>query len=115
MRIEIRTTPEEKRRWQEIAENKGVSLSELVRSALGGQRLRKRREPPRVDPDLLRELARMGNNLNQLARAANRRHSSDIGLSLPSICRGNPMMIRVALRSLAIEQMRPISSAIARR
>ena len=54
MRIEIRTTPEEKRRWQEIAENKGVSLSELVRSALGGQRLRKRREPPRVDPDLLR-------------------------------------------------------------
>ena len=73
MRIEIRTTPEEKRRWQEIAENKGVSLSELVRSALGGQRLRKRREPPRVDPDLLRELARMGNNLNQLARAATRR------------------------------------------
>lgn len=73
MRIEIRTTPEEKRRWQEIAENKGVSLSELVRSTLGGQRLRKRREPPRVDPDLLRELARMGNNLNQLARAANRR------------------------------------------
>lgn len=73
MRIEIRTTPEEKRRWQEIAENKGVSLSELVRSVLGGQRLRKRREPPKVDPDLLRELARMGNNLNQLARAANRR------------------------------------------
>ena len=73
MRIEIRTTPEEKRRWQDIASNKGVSLSELVRSVLGGQRLRKRREPPRVDPDLLRELARMGNNLNQLARAANRR------------------------------------------
>ena len=73
MRIEIRTTSEEKQRWQAIAENKGVSLSELVRSALGGQRLRKRREPPRVDPDLLRELARMGNNLNQLARATNRR------------------------------------------
>ena len=72
MRIEIRTTPEEKRRWQEIAENKGVSLSELVRSCLGGQRLRKRRDPPKVDPDLLRELARIGNNLNQLARAANR-------------------------------------------
>ena len=73
MRIEIRTTPEEKQHWQAIAENKGVSLSELVRSTLKGQRLRKRREPPKVDPDLLRELARMGNNLNQLARAANRR------------------------------------------
>lgn len=73
MRIEIRTTPEEKRHWQAIAENRGVSLSELVRSSLGGLRLRKRREAPRVSPELLRELARIGNNLNQLARAANGR------------------------------------------
>lgn len=73
MRIEIRTTPEDKERWQKIAASKGVSLSELVRVTLDGQRLRKRRDPPKVDPDLLRELARIGNNLNQLARAANRR------------------------------------------
>ena len=32
MWIKIRTDPEEKRRWQSIAENRGVSLSELVRS-----------------------------------------------------------------------------------
>lgn len=73
MWIKIRTTDEEKRHWQEIAENKGVSLSELVRSSLGGLRLRKRREAPRVAPELLRELARIGNNLNQLTHAANRR------------------------------------------
>jgi len=73
MRIEIRTTPEEKLKWQAIAESKGVSLSEMVRGLLNGQRLRKRREPPKVDPALLRELARVGNNLNQLAHAANRR------------------------------------------
>jgi hypothetical protein len=73
MWIKLRTTAEEKRHWQEIAENKGVSLSELVRSSLGGMRLRKRREAPRVSPELLRELARIGNNLNQLAHAANRR------------------------------------------
>jgi hypothetical protein len=73
MKIEIRTTAEEKRRWQEIAENRGVSLSELVRSFLNTQRLRKRREVPKVHPDLLRELARIGNNLNQIAHAANRR------------------------------------------
>lgn len=72
MRIEIRTTLAEKLHWQKVAKNKGISLSELVRSLLGGQRLRKRREPPKVDPALLRELARIGNNLNQLARAANR-------------------------------------------
>lgn len=73
MWIKIRTTDEEKRHWQDIAENKGVSLSELVRSSLGGLRLRKRREPPKVAPELLRELARIGNNLNQLAHAANRK------------------------------------------
>lgn len=49
MWIKIRTTDEEKRHWQDLAENKGVSLSEMVR-----------------------ELARIGNNLNQLAHAANR-------------------------------------------
>lgn len=74
MWIKIRTNPEEKRRWQAIAENKGVSLSELMRNLLNGQRLRKRRPVPMVDPVLLRALARIGNNLNQIAHAANHRH-----------------------------------------
>ena len=73
MKVEIRTSAEEKLRWQEIAKNRGVSLSELVRSLLNGQRLRKRRVAPKVDGDLLRALARIGNNLNQLARFANTR------------------------------------------
>lgn len=70
--LKLRATDEERGRWQGIAENKGVTLSELMRSSLDGLRLRKRREPPRVAPELLRELARIGNNLNQLAHAANR-------------------------------------------
>ena len=50
-----------------------MSLSELVRQGLDGLRTRPRRHQPRaVDPALLRELARVGNNLNQLARWANR-------------------------------------------
>ncbi len=73
MRVEIRTTPQDKARWQALAESRGVSLSDLVRALLDGQRPRRpRREAPPVDPALLRELARLGNNLNQLARAANR-------------------------------------------
>jgi hypothetical protein len=75
MRVEIRTTPEDKARWQTLAESRGVSLSELVRELLDVQRLRRprpQRAPPPVEPALLRELARIGNNLNQLARAANR-------------------------------------------
>ena len=78
MRVEVRTTPADKARWQALAESRGVSLSELVRAALDGHRPRQlsraqlRRTPPPVEPALLRELARLGNNLNQLARAANR-------------------------------------------
>ena len=35
------------------------------------EKSRKFRDPPPVDPALLREIARIGNNLNQLARASN--------------------------------------------
>lgn len=71
--IKVRASGAERARWQELAAARGVSLSELIRSRLDGTRLRSRRDPPPVSPDLLRELARIGNNLNQLARAANRR------------------------------------------
>lgn len=71
--IKLRASSTERVRWQELAAARGVTLSELIRSRLDGTRLRSRREPPPVAPDLLRELARIGNNLNQLARAANRR------------------------------------------
>lgn len=71
--IKVRASSAERARWQGLAAARGVSLSELIRSRLDGTRLRPRREPPPVAPDLLRELARIGNNLNQLARAANRR------------------------------------------
>ncbi len=71
-RVELRASVEEKARWQEIAASRGVSLSDLVRGLLNGQRLRRRRSAPSVDPELLRQLARIGNNLNQIARAANR-------------------------------------------
>lgn len=70
--IKLRASTAERARWQALAASRGMSLSELIRASLGGLRLRMRREPPPVAPELLRELARIGNNLNQLARAANR-------------------------------------------
>ena len=71
--VKVRATAEQRARWQAVASAKGVSLSELVRQGLDGVRIRPRRHPPRaVAPELVRELARVGNNLNQLARWANR-------------------------------------------
>ena len=70
--IEIRSTAEEKAAWQELAKGQGVTLSDLIRSLLKAEPPpRKRRASKQIDPDLLRELARIGNNLNQIAHHAN--------------------------------------------
>ena len=70
--IKIRVTAEQRDAWYEKARTKGVTFSELVRQSLDGLRVQKRTQVRRVDPDLLRQLAMLGNNLNQLARWANR-------------------------------------------
>jgi len=70
--IKIRATPEQRAAWYEKARLKGVTFSELVRQSLDGVRVQRRNQLRRVEPALLRQLARVGNNLNQLARWANR-------------------------------------------
>ncbi len=74
MRIEIRSTAEEKAAWKQLAESHGVTLSDLIRSLLKAQKPGKRRASPQADPALIRELARIGNNLNQIAHHANGHH-----------------------------------------
>ena len=70
--VQVRASPEELARWQAKAEAAGMRLSGLVRQALDEARPPRRRSRAPVDPALLRQLALIGNNLNQLARWANR-------------------------------------------
>jgi len=72
MWVKLRTTPEQRDAWYAKAEAKGVTFSDLARQTLDGVTVRRRAQLRRVDPSLLRQLARLGNNLNQLARWANR-------------------------------------------
>lgn len=72
MWVKLRTTQEQRAQWYAEAEAKGLSFSEFARHALDGVKVRRRAQLRQVDPDLLRQLARLGNNLNQLARWANR-------------------------------------------
>jgi len=89
--IRVRFTESDMRRLVEAAESAGLSVSDFVRMRvlapeLGDvekieSRLTKRRRPqqapprrrrhPKADPELIRQLARIGNNLNQIARWAN--------------------------------------------
>ena len=67
----FRCTAAEKALLISRAELAGVSLSLLMREALGLVDAKRRRPVPKADPALLRELGRIGGNLNQVARWLN--------------------------------------------
>lgn len=68
MWIKLRVSDEERSRWLLKAQDAGVTLSALIRQGLEGAPVRQQRRCVATDPALLRELARIGNNLNQIAR-----------------------------------------------
>jgi hypothetical protein len=75
--VHVKVSEEEHAQWRDLAEAHGVSVADLIRRSVGGFRLTRRtppvrRKPPkRVDPELIRDLGRIGNNLNQIGRWAN--------------------------------------------
>jgi len=83
-RITIRVPVATHSRWQAAAEKRGLSLADFVRHQVScngeSPDLSKRPTPAKIpqrlpavvaDPALLRELSRIGNNLNQIARFTN--------------------------------------------
>jgi hypothetical protein len=79
--LTVRCTPAEKEALKAKAELLGVTATELLREALGLElktaKARSRRRPiPKADPAILRGLARMGINLNQIARVLNSAHKA---------------------------------------
>lgn len=75
--VKIRTTSDERDAWQALADEEGVSLADLIRQRLSDSALKgpKTKSVQRVvveaDPKVIRELSRIGSNMNQLARAVN--------------------------------------------
>jgi len=70
-KIQIRIDDDTKAKWLLKAKEQGTTLTELIVTAVDGTKF-SRRKRLNVDPALIRELARLGNNLNQIARWANR-------------------------------------------
>ena len=74
--VHVKVSPGERDAWHNLAAVSGLSLADLIRQELGEARLSNKTKPKpvpvkRVDPELIRELGRVGNNLNQVGRWAN--------------------------------------------
>ena len=68
--VKVRATEAERQQWREKAEAAGLSLSDLVRPSLGKVRTWTAQDREATDART-RDLAKLGNNLNQIARWAN--------------------------------------------
>lgn len=98
--LRIRINDEER---ETIAKNAGdeVTVSAFVRAlALGAKPPRTRRPTPSCDPALVRELSRIGNNLNQLARTVNQHRKSGFDMSAAQV------LAELSQMSSALEQIR---------
>lgn len=76
----LRLAPDELAAWRAAAKAEGLSLSDWLRSRVsrrGELAAEPRRSARRADAELLRQLAAIGNNLNQLARVANQGRPMD--------------------------------------
>lgn len=72
--LRVRCTATEYRRWQALAASYDGTLSGMVRLLLEGVPPLRHRQMPTTDPELIRQLAMLGNNMNQIARAVNAAH-----------------------------------------
>ncbi len=81
--IKVRVTEEEHRSLMEIRSSK--QLAKWMRETCLGQKGITGRKFSKVDPDLLRQLVAIGNNLNQISRAINREEWEPINRIMVSI------------------------------
>lgn len=92
--IKIRVTETERLEWQQKAKDMGMTLADYMRT-LADQKVTgispvqpvKNRKFAPVDPALLRQIAWIGNNLNQIAKRVNEGDKTDLAEHLISIDR----------------------------
>lgn len=87
--LHVRLTTAEKDALNKAAQQCGLSVSELVRARVLGHRLRPKAEPEggyqAMEPRLFAHLSRLGNNMNQIARAFNERGQIDHAQAIATV------------------------------
>ena len=73
-KIMLRLTDSE---YQKISENCQMPIARFIRESALGNAVVRRITPPKVDPKLIRQIAFIGNNLNQLTKLAHQKNNND--------------------------------------
>jgi hypothetical protein len=69
--LTVRTTPEQMSKWKAVAKQNNITLSELIISRLNNTEICNSIAKNESRKKLLYEIAKIGNNLNQIARSIN--------------------------------------------
>ncbi len=101
-KIAIRLTNSEKEEWQEKANQTGKSISELLRLAMNRTRTWTAGDRSLIQ-EKNRQLARIGNNLNQIAKWANTYKSTAEAIEVIEALR----LIEEALNQIATNSTSP--------
>lgn len=78
----MKVTEEEKAKWQTLAKSYNLNLSELVRHKLNNTALKNRKKIKTADPNLVRAVNAIGNNLNQIARRVNENEKFNVEIEI---------------------------------
>lgn len=63
--------------YQKISENCPMPVAKFIRETALGNSIVRRITPPRVDPKLIRQIAFIGNNLNQLTKLSHQKNNNN--------------------------------------
>mgnify|MGYP000033984296 FL=1 len=73
-KIMLRLTDSE---YQKISENCQMPIARFIRETALGNSIVRRITPPKVDPKLIRQIAFIGNNLNQITKLAHQKNNNN--------------------------------------
>lgn len=73
-KIMLRLTDSE---YQKISENCQMPIARFIRETALGNAIIRRIVPPKVDPKLIRQIAFIGNNLNQLTKLSHQKNNNN--------------------------------------
>ena len=101
---QLRLSPSERSTMEEKAQQAGLKLSEYLRSAALNKTIRPQAKIPEINRATYVELGRIGNNINQLTKAAHTSLKRGMGCNVEptELSKLNDLIKRMRLEILAI-------------